>query len=932
MNKLIFTLLAAMSFATVSAQKLFKEDPAVLKGTLPNGLTYYIRHNEEPKDRAYFYIAQKVGAIQENPDQRGLAHFLEHMAFNGTKNFPGTSLRSYLERIGVKFGADLNAYTAVEETVYNIDNVPTKVDGAIDSCLLILHDWSHNLTLADQDIEEERGVINEEWRSRNSAQQRMNEKMMPVIMAGSKYTDAMPIGSMDIVMNFKPQTLRDYYTKWYRPDLQGIVVVGDIDVKQVEKKIKKMFADIKKPGKNAAERVYYPVPDNKEPIVFIGTDKEYGSPAVTFHFKSDVTPRANKNSREYMIDKLFSSFVYNMFHDHTRDIAQKPGSPFSLSYIRVGDYFLSSTKRSAMGLVSCHSHNGGIEEGMTGFLRELFRVRQHGFAATEFDRYRKDMLVSIDNLLKNKDKRRSTQFVNEYVRNFLDGEPYATIEDEVAFYKELLPSLTAKDYNDWFMSLFKADGSNLVIALSAPQNDTLRIPTKDDLLAIYHKVEAEKLEPYVDLVNNLPMLPKEPVAGSIVKEETDAKGRPVMTLSNGAKIIVMKTDFKKDQVMVQSLSKGGYSLYSPEDYRLGQIMSMASGVAGLGNWNLADMQKNTTGINAHVNAGVAENYQSVAGSCDSKDLGFLLKEFHAAMLYPNRDKDAFDALIDRLTKSHRQTAGKPNTVYADSMRMVNYGDNPYAIDLKPEDYKKIDYDHLLDLYKRSFSDGGAVTYTVIGDVNLDSLRHYAALYLASIPATGENAVGKPVLDYKPGSRTCIFKKEQETPKANLYIRYVAPYEFTLKNQIIASILGQVLTIKFTKTIREEAGAAYSPSAGASIDYFPSERASIVVRFSTSPEKLQLARELVDKGIDEIINDGPAQEDVDKVIEYTLKTMHSNRTVNQYWQYAMSYEWNHGVDYDGEYEGVVRSITLKDVKEMAKRIKAGQRLECDMTTN
>lgn len=930
-RKILFVTLLLVAVANIQAQTLFKQDSEVRVGKLPNGLTYYIRHNEEPKDRAYFYIAQKVGSILEKPDQRGLAHFLEHMAFNGTKNFPGTSLRTYLERIGVAFGADLNAYTAVDETVYNIDNVPTTVNGSVDSCLLILHDWSHNLTLADKDINDERGVIHEEWRQRNSPMQRMNEKMMPVIMAGSKYADCMPIGSMDIVMNFKPKTLRDYYAKWYRPDLQGIVVVGDIDVDQVEQKIRKVFSDIKAPGKDAAKRIYYPVPDNKKPIVFIGSDKELTEPSLAFYWKNDATPREKKNTREYMIDNLYASFLYNMFHDRTRDIAQTPDAPFTLGYVKYGNYFLSNTKNALMGVVSCTNRKNGIEDGMKAFLREIFRVRQYGFTETEFDRYRKDMLASLDKMMKEKDKRLSGTFVNEYVRNFLDGEPIPSLDDEVTFWRQTLPQMSAADMNKWFNSLFKADGSDLVICLTGRETDSIPFPSKEQLLSYYKDVTAERLSPYVDKVSNQPLLPVDPKPGSIISETKDSKGRTIMVLSNGAKVIVMPTNYKKDEILIQSMSHGGYSLWNANDYRFGTTLGMINAVSGQGNWNLSDMQKNMSGINASVTAGVAANYQSASGSCAPKDLKWLMQLIYAAHRYPNKDANAAKALLQRLEKSTRESEGKPQTVYGDSITKTFYGDSPYAKEIKADEYKTVNLDHMLDLYRKSFSDGGSFTYTVVGNVNIDSLRPLVCKYLASQPATHANAVAKPVLNYMPGSRTCIFTKSQETPKAELYIKYIAPCKFDLKNQIIASILGQVLTIKYTETIREEAGAAYSPNAGCEVKYYPAEQAELSVRFPTSPESLQQVRKLIAEGIDEMIKNGPAKADVDKAIEYLRKVHQSNRTVNQYWQYALSYEWNHGVDYDGTYDATLDSITVKDIQKMAQILKKGQRLECDMTT-
>ena len=934
MKKIFSSVLLLVLATTAMAQEqLFRPDPAVRTGQLKNGLTYYIRHNKEPKERAYFYIAQKVGAIQEESHQRGLAHFLEHMCFNGTTHFPGDSLRVYLEKIGVKFGADLNAYTAVDETVYNIDNVPTTVEGAIDNCLLILHDWSHDLLLEGEEIDKERGVIQEEWRMRNNASQRMNERMMPVLMAGSKYSDCMPIGSMDIVMNFKHQALRDYYQKWYRPDLQGIVVVGDINVDEVEKKIKKVFADIPKPRKGAAERVYYPVPDNREVIFFSGTDKEIHSPNVIFYFKHDATPRDQKNTRQAQLNALFANFVYGMFHDHTRDIAQKPNAPFSLSYIRDGSFFLSQTKRALSAIVGCHSDKDGIMRGTEAMLRELFRVRKHGFTQTEFDRYRHDMLVSLDNQLKNKDKRQSSKYVNEYVRHFLDNDPYTVIDEEVAFWKKELPRLTVDDLNRWFRSIFREDGSNMVITVTAQQNDSIVLPTKEQMLALYNKIAAEDIAPYVDQVNNLPFLPQEPVAGRIVKEYTDADGQTRMELSNGMKVIVKKTDFRKDQVLMQAMAHGGSSLFPSDKYKYALLISMTTQVSGWGNYNLSDMEKKFTGTTASIQAGVAENYQSVAGSCDAKDLKTLLEKAHAAFLYPHKDADAYQALVDRLKRSTKESEGKPSRVFSDSLRHTLYGDNPYAASLEAADYDKVTLDELLSLYKERFADASNFTVTFVGDVCLDSLRPHLCKYLASLPSTYKNETAKPVLKILPGSRTCMFEQEEQTPKSTIAMYYTAPGKFNRRNQIVASMLGQVLTILYTKTIREDAGAAYSVSAGASMDYYPDEQERIVVRFPTDPKNRDLAIRLVDEGIEQIAKEGPATAEIDKVKEYLIKVCKGNREANQYWQYVLSYEWNHpGEKYDDGYIEMVRSITPAEVQQMARHLKQeGDRILVVMST-
>lgn len=924
MKRIINSLLLALVVLSMNAQQ-FTTDSDVKIGKLKNGLTYYIRHNPEPKQRAYFYIAQKVGAIQEEPNQRGLAHFLEHMCFNGTKHFPGTSLRSYLEKIGVKFGADLNAYTAVDETVYNIDNVPTTVNGAIDSCLWILHDWSNDLTLNDKEINDERGVIHEEWRMRNSSSQRMNEAMMPVILAGSKYADAMPIGNMDIVMHFKPQTLRRYYEKWYRPDLQGIIIVGDIDVAQMEAKIKKIFSDIPAAPMNKASRIYYPVPDNKEPIFFADRDKELSSSNVVMYFKHDVTKRDDKNSRDYMVHNLFNNFFYEMFHDHTRDIAQKPDSPFALAYIRDGDFFLSNTKRALSAIVSCKDNRNSIMEGSEAMLRELFRIRQNGFTQSEFDRYRKDMLVHLDNMLEDKNKRESSGFVNEYVRNFLDNEPIPRLEDEVSFWKKELPKLTVADLNNYFRSLFKGDDSNIVITITAPEADTINVPSKQVFMEMYKKVEAEKIAPYIDNVSNLPFLPVEPVAGTIISETTDSDGRIHMTLSNGAKVVVMKTDYKKNEILMQAFAHGGLSLIPAEQYKYSTLISGMTAISGWGNYSLADMSKKFVGINANINVGIEDNYQSVAGSCLPVDIKYMLEMTHASFLYPHKDSEAFASFTQRLKRTTLSMDGKPEQAFSDSLQMITYGKSPYNDELKAEEYDSINYDTLLNIYKQRFSDASNFTFTFVGNVNIDSLRPYLEKYIASLPSTYKHEQARSIHEILPGSRSCIFYKEQQTPKATISLQYVAPGEFNVRNQIVGSILGQVLTIIYTKTIREDAGAAYSVSAGCAVDYYPNEQNRIIVRFPTSPQQSDLAISLVDKGLDELVKNGPSQTDVDKVKEYMLKVHQSNQTSNRYWQYVMSFEWNHGYNLDKDYDNLVRSITVKDVQNMAKSIKAGDRL-------
>ena len=463
---LAIALIVCCNFQQALAQQQppIPVDPNVRIGKLDNGLTYYLRKNNLPANRADFYIAQKVGSIQEEENQRGLAHFLEHMCFNGTTHFPGDALKQYLERIGVKFGENLNAYTSVDETVYNISNVPVNTPGAVDSCLLILHDWSNDLTLDPKEIDKERGVINEEWRTRMSAMQRFQEKLLPAMFADTKYATCFPIGTMDVVMNFKPQTLRDYYEKWYRPDLQGIVVVGDIDVDAVEAQIKKLFADV--PAQpNAAKREYYPVNDNKEPIVLIARDKEQPHIQAIVFNKHKATPASEKDKIGYLVENYATNLINNMLNARLNELLQKANPPYIYAGSYDGDFFVAKTKQAFTGIVVCKED--AVESGIATLLREMERARRFGFTESEYQRARAEYLRNLESAYNERDKRKNDEYINEYVRHFLDNEPIPGIENEYGIISQIAPSIPVEPLNMMMQTL--VTDTNQVVAIFGPE-------------------------------------------------------------------------------------------------------------------------------------------------------------------------------------------------------------------------------------------------------------------------------------------------------------------------------------------------------------------------------------------------------------------------------------------------------------------------------
>jgi zinc protease len=910
----VLLVIAASGFQQAVAQQMpsIPVDPNVRIGKLSNGLTYYIRKNALPEKRAFFYIAQKVGSIQEEPQQRGLAHFLEHMCFNGTKHFPDNSLVSYLEKIGVKFGENLNAYTSIEETVYNIDNVPVTTPNAIDSCLYILHDWSNDLTLDPKEIDKERGVINEEWRLRRTAMQRIQEAMLPVVMKGSKYEDCMPIGTMDIVMHFKPQVLRDYYEKWYRPDLQGVVVVGDINVDEMEAKIKKIFSDI--PAQpNAAKRIYYPVPDNAEPIVFIGQDKELTNSSAVIFIKHEAVPDSLKNSLAYLAKDYLVSMACNMLNARYNEMLQKPNPPFTSAEAFDGEFFVAKTK-DALGCGAGLRENE-IDKGFGAMYRELLRAKEFGFTQSEYTRARADMLRSMESLYNERDKQESNTYVDKYVRNFLDNEPIPSIEQRYTIMNQLAPNIPVEAINQVFAQMVK--DSDIVVMYTAPEKAGLKLPTKEELLDVMSKVRAEKLTAYVDKVSNEPLIAVKPKAGKVLSvKKNPLMGTTEMTLSNGAKVVFKKTDFKKDEITVNAVSKGGSSLFPDNDVVDIKQLSEVAGLGGIGKFSTVDLQKVLAGKMASVSASVGLTTESVNASCSPKDAETMMQLIYLTFTSPRKDLDAFNSYKTRLKADLKNQAMEPMTALQDTLMKAVYGNNPRAARMKENMVDKIDYDKILSMYKNRFCDASDFTFFFVGNADPDTLKPLIEQYIASLPAIHRTETYKKMMYMRKGVYSNEFLKKQQTPTSNIFMMVSGAEPYTLKNVLLSSMLGQILDIVYTKTIREDAGAAYSVSSSGSISSYPTPLSSLQIFFPTAPEKKALAMKLTKEGIEGIIKNGPDVKDLNKVKEFMLKNHAERLKQNSYWMGVLVEKWDTGLDTSKGYEDMVKSITVKDIQAFA----------------
>lgn len=907
-------------------------DKNVRIGKLNNGLTYYIRKNTKQPHIADFYIAQKVGSILEEPRQRGLAHFLEHMAFNGTKNFPGDNsgkgIVAWCETAGIKFGTNLNAYTSVDQTVYNITDAPLTRAGVLDSCLLILHDWSHSLLLTDKEIDKERGVIHEEWRTRRTAMQRMEEEISPIMYAGTKYADCMPIGSMDIVDHFPYNDLRDYYKKWYRPDLQGIIVVGDIDVDQVETKIKKIFADVPKPV-NPAQRIYYPVTDNDSPIIAIAKDKEQTNPIGLFFIKQDATPDSLKTTLDYMLKQYVINLGCQMLNDRLNDIAQKANPPFLGAETGYDNFFLSKTKDAFSAEVDCK--NDSITKSISTVIDEIQRVKQHGFTASEYERAKANYLKALETSYNNREKVDNGNYVNEYINNFLDNEPIPGIEYEYSMMNQIVPKIPLAAINEAINAIIT--DKNEVLALLAPDKADMKLPSKEDLATMLKYEGSKKMTAYVDKVSNEPLIQNEPKAGKIVSRKSDAKfGTTDFTLSNGVKVIVKKTDFKADEVKMLAMGRGGNSLFSNSDAINMSYLTDVVTSGGIGKFSATDLPKQLAGKNVDVAPYVQTRLEGLSGSCSPNDFKTMMQLSYLYFTAPRMDKDAFESFKTREKAELKNRDLDPISTYIDSLRYILYGNNPRVNSRHEADIDKLNYQHIIDMYKDRFKDASNFTFIFVGNINPDTVATYAEKYLASLPSTYHKEDFKdPHTDMRPVNEKHVFYKKQETPSALASVIYSGKSNYTEKDEILMSMLQQAMEMVYTEKVREDEGGAYGVSVSGDLNKYPTPKSTFEIQFRTGPEKYDKMIKIIYAQLDTMAMKGPKAENLAKIKEYMIKQHKENQIENSYWIGLIQDYIFTGMTYDN-YDSLVNNTTIGDIKNYAAALlKNSHCIEVTMTT-
>ncbi len=927
----LLLLMLAMLFALPSAAQQKGEqlpvDPSITIGKLKNGITYYIRHNEKPDNLVNFYIAQKVGSIQEEESQRGLAHFLEHMCFNGTEHFPGKSLINYLEGIGVKFGADLNAYTSIDETVYNINNVPVGTPGAIDSCLWILRDWADGLTLAAEEIDKERGVIHEEWRGRNTAMMRMQERMLADIFPDSRYGKRLPIGIMEVVDNFPYQALRDYYEKWYRPDLQGIVVVGDIDVKEVEKKIKKIFGKIKK-AKNPAERVYYPVDDNKEMIFSQQIDKEQQNYMLQLMYKHDVPSRDQRNTKEYIVENTKRSFAIGMLNSRFGEIMSKENPPYMRAGVGYSDFGVAQTKKAFTVMVQCKPEQ--IMEAIPMVFTEVERARRFGFTEPEFKRVKESMIAGMDSWYAERDKRTSEYYIQNCVRHFLDEIDMMAPEDEYKLSIEIINSLTLEEINKVIPSLHRED--NRVAVSFAPEREGMTYPGKNDIEQLLSMVGNARIAPYEDNAVDAPLLENIPEGGKVVKSEEGKWGSTIWTLSNGIKVILKPTDFQADKLSVAGYKVGGTNRYpDSEKVNIGMLSALSS-IGGYGAFDATQLGKKLSGSTASANVSSGPYYDVISAGCSPKDAEEMFQLMYLKYTSPRKDEKAYESYTTRMRNSLKDRNLNPNTALNDTMVVAMYGNHPRVQPFVAADVDKVNYDRVLELYKDRTSDATGYMFFIVGNIDLDAIKPLVERYIGALPCNGRvEKIEKTTVETRKGIYRNNFKNKMENPTGTENIIYTGKIEPSLKNRVVMSFLNQVLNIVYTEEVREKEGGTYGVGVRGSISKLPEGEFTLMVNFKMAPERREELAAIVTREFEKLAAEGPVAEQVEKVRSYMLKSFEESQKKNAAWMNWLYNNYFENEDSHTGYEELVKSITTEDIRLLAKYIlDQGNFIEVSMT--
>jgi zinc protease len=912
---LVLALFVASNFITsvAFAQELstvLPRDPHVIYGTLPNGLTYYVRQNHKPEKRVEIRLAVKAGSILEDDDQQGLAHMTEHMAFNGTKKWPKNDLINFLESSGVRFGAHLNAYTSFDETVYMLQ-LPTDKPDVLSKGLDVLSEWAHGLAFDHTEIDKERGVVVEEWRLGRGANERIENKQLPVILNHSHHADRITIGLKPVLDTFKYSTLTRFYHDWYRPDLMAVVVVGDIDPDQMVAEIKKLFAPIENPV-NERLRMQYTVPPHSETLVSVETDKELTAPSFDFYV---LTPqKEDKTVADYRSD-LISDLCDLMFQQRMQEITQKGNPPFAGAYSREG-HFVDHTHSYTLSAIL---KPDSILNGIAAVLREGYRAKNEGFTPGELERAKSSLMTSIENSYNEREKTNSAAFIRELTSNFLVGEPFPGIEYERDIYKKYLSGVSLAEVNE--RAKTRMENGSVAMSLEAPQSDTIRVPTKEDLLALLDKVKNEHLAAYVDKSSDEPLIAVPPTPGKVVSErKIAALGVTEWTLSNGAKVMLKPTDFKADEIRFEALAPGGTSLASDNDILSSQIATTLISQSGLGNFDLSMLQKKMAGKTVSVRPFMNSLQEGFTGSSSKRDMQTLFQETYLYFTAPRFDTDACHAFLSKMGSMMQNMKRNPQSALEDTMLVTMSQYSPRSRPIGPDRLKEIQPQQSFQFFRDRFADAGHFTFFIVGSFELDKIRPLVEQYLASLPATN---VHETFRDDGINPPTGVIEKhvyKGVEPKSSVRINITGPFAWSLQNRFDIAELAEVLSIKLREDLREDKSGVYGISVRAVPERFPQSRYTFAVNFGCDPARVDELVGEVMKQIDTAMMRPFDTIYIHKVQEIQRGELETGLKENDFWLTGLStyYSINEDPIHILDRKSMIDKLTADNVQQFAKK--------------
>ncbi|MBW6459304.1 MAG: insulinase family protein [Bacteroidales bacterium] len=888
-------------------------DAAVIYGKLDNGLTYYVRENREPKERAEFYLVVNVGATSEDPDQNGLAHFTEHMAFNGTKNFDKKAIINYLQSIGMKFGPEINAFTSSDETNYMLQKVPTSDPKVVDTALLILYDWAFNIAFEDEEIDYERGVIHEEWRTGRSAMFRMSREANKTLLRNSKYADHDVIGDIDIIDNFEYDVIRRFYNDWYRPDLLAVVAVGDFNGREIEEKITGLFSREPKAA-NPRERKYAKVPDHEETLITIQTDKEAQYPIVQLVYKHDPMLDRNMNYyREGIKQQLFNS----MLNTRLQELIISEDPPFVYGYA-----FYTNLVRTRDGFMAIAvANNNELDKALDGLLTENKRIRDHGFTGTELERAKNEFMRSLEKQYAEKDKMENTNFVWQYYSHFLRSEPAPGVEFDFAFSKSVVPGITLEEINEQAGKWIREE--NRVVVMMAPDNPDIIVPDEALIWDILKRVEETEVEAYVDKVIDKPLVSDEPAPAKVAKKGKNKDlGTTEWTFPNGVKVVMKTTDFKDDEILLSAFSFGGTSLYDIKDLTSASFAAGVVAESGLGEFDKVSLDKMLSGKIVNLRPVIGDTYEGLEGSCSVQDLETMLQMVYLYFTNPRIDDVAFNAFIKRMRAVLDNRALDPSSSLMDTVAVVMANYHPRVRPMTSEMLEEASLRRIRSIFRDRFGDPGGFTFYFVGNIDPEQARPLIEKYLGGLPTVTrqENWVDNGVRPPE-GKVERNITREMKVPKGTVFISYSGIFDYDdYQSRLNLSSLIDILNVRYVETVREEEGGTYGVRVYESMSKYPYENYRVTISFDCDPQNADRLKDIIYREIAILQNEGPADKDLKGVVENKLKTYQENLRRNRYWLGVLRNRDFNQSDLSEylKYENYVRNLSRESLKAAAQQ--------------